>query len=41
MPDSNATGSHGPQLALYWLVVAIPLTWGVIETLRNALKLFS
>jgi hypothetical protein len=28
------------DLALAWGLVGIPLAWGVIETLLNALKLF-
>ncbi len=28
------------HLVLVWGLVGIPLTWGVIETLLNALKLF-
>lgn len=28
------------QLALAWGLVGIPLTWGVIQTVINALKLF-
>lgn len=31
----------GPiQLILAWGFVGIPLIWGVLQTLRNALKLF-
>jgi len=29
------------ELILVWGFVGIPLTWGVIQTLLNALKLFS
>jgi hypothetical protein len=28
------------QLALAWGFVGIPLAWGVLQTLSNALKLF-
>ena len=28
------------QLILAWSFVGIPLLWGVLQTLRNALKLF-
>jgi hypothetical protein len=28
------------RLVLLWLVVGIPLAWGVLKTLENALKLF-
>jgi hypothetical protein len=32
--------NNGLKLILAWGFVGIPLTWGVIETLLNALKLF-
>ena len=35
MADNNAL-----KLVLAWGFVGIPLAWGVIETLFNALKLF-
>ncbi len=28
------------KLLLLWLAVGIPLAWGVMNTLQNALKLF-
>jgi hypothetical protein len=28
------------RLALLWLLVGLPLAWGVMKTLENALKLF-
>jgi hypothetical protein len=28
------------KFALLWLAVGIPLAWGVMKTLQNALKLF-
>jgi hypothetical protein len=28
------------KLLLLWLAVGIPLAWGVLKTLQNALKLF-
>jgi hypothetical protein len=41
MADTNQnTGTTGLQLALAWLFVGIPLTWGVVQTLMNAMKLF-
>jgi hypothetical protein len=33
-------GNNGLKLVFAWGFVGIPLTWGVIETLLNALKLF-
>jgi hypothetical protein len=29
------------RLSLYWLLVVVPLAWGVYRTARNALLLFS
>lgn len=29
------------RLVLLWLAVLVPLLWGVMKTLQNALKLFS
>jgi hypothetical protein len=41
MADSNEnTATTALELALAWLFVGIPLTWGVIQTLINAMKLF-
>ena len=28
------------RLIILWIVVGIPLLWGVLKTLENALKLF-
>jgi len=28
------------RLAVLWLLVGIPLLWGVMKTLQNAMKLF-
>jgi len=33
--------NNGLKLVLAWGFVGIPLAWGVIQTLINALKLFS
>jgi hypothetical protein len=41
MADANQqNGTTALQLALAWCFVGIPLTWGVISTLENAMKLF-
>ncbi len=37
---NNQNGTTTLQLALAWGFVGIPLVWGVLETLSNALKLF-
>lgn len=29
------------RLTIYWLVVGLPLLWGVVKTLENAIKLFA
>jgi hypothetical protein len=38
--DSNATKSSGFSLLLAWLIVGVPLAWGVYNTLLNSMKLF-
>ena len=35
-----AETNNGVKLVLAWGFVGIPLAWGVIQTLFNALKLF-
>jgi len=32
--------SNGIKLALAWGLVSIPLVWGIVETLVNAIKAF-
>ncbi len=36
----QARGTRPWHLVLAWGFVGIPLVWGVLQTLRNALKLF-
>lgn len=40
MSNSNMDGGNSVKLVLAWGFVGIPLAWGVIETVINALKLF-
>lgn len=40
MNASQQNGGNAVKLVLAWGFVGIPLTWGVIETVINALKLF-
>ncbi|HVB88934.1 MAG TPA: hypothetical protein VND97_01915 [Beijerinckiaceae bacterium] len=40
MENENHTGTSTLQLALAWGFVGIPLIWGVLQTLSNAMKLF-
>jgi len=40
MDTATPSGSTSLRLILAWGFVGIPLAWGVIETLLNALKLF-
>ena len=28
------------KLAVLWLIVGVPLAWGILKTLQNAMKLF-
>jgi hypothetical protein len=40
MATSTEDGTTPLHLLLAWGLVGIPLAWGVIQTLLNALKLF-
>ncbi|HEU5443700.1 MAG TPA: hypothetical protein VFU61_07730 [Steroidobacteraceae bacterium] len=40
MSSHNSSGTRTLQLILAWAFVGIPLLWGVLQTLRNAVKLF-
>jgi hypothetical protein len=40
MNAATPNGTTTVHLILAWALVAIPLVWGVVETLLNALKLF-
>jgi hypothetical protein len=40
MVSENQTGTSTLQLILAWGLVGIPLAWGVLQTLQNAMKLF-
>jgi hypothetical protein len=40
MADSNQSGTTTLQLVLAWGFVGIPLAWGVLQTINNALALF-
>jgi hypothetical protein len=40
MANSSSDSGNGLKLLLAWGFVGIPLGWGVIQTLINAMKLF-
>jgi hypothetical protein len=40
MTDMSQSSGNGLKLVLAWGFVGIPLVWGVLQTLQNALKLF-
>ena len=42
-PSDNrqASGNNALKLVLAWGFVGIPLPWGVVQTLVNAIKAFS
>lgn len=42
MNETAATGhpTNKVMLVVFWLYVLIPLVWGVVNTLTQALKLF-
>lgn len=41
MSTQTAQQTSKGMLAAFWLYVLIPLTWGVVNTLLQAMKLFS
>jgi len=40
MANASSGAGNGLKLLLAWGFVGIPLAWGVIKTVINALKLF-
>jgi len=40
MSNDNQNGTTTLQLVVAWGFVGIPLIWGVLQTLSNAMKLF-
>ena len=38
--ESNVSTTSPLVIAAFWLVVGVPLAWGVYRTLLQALKLF-
>jgi hypothetical protein len=40
MANQNQSSSNMLPLILAWGFVGIPLAWGVLQTLQNAMKLF-
>ena len=38
--EPRASSGNGLKLVLAWGLVGIPLAWGVIQTLVNAIKAF-
>jgi len=40
MQTANQNGSMKLKLVLAWGFVGIPLLWGVLQTVDNAMKLF-
>ncbi len=42
MPDKTPSEAPSPPaiLLVRWLVVGLPLAWGIIETLKKSLALF-
>ncbi|ODA68182.1 hypothetical protein A7A08_01353 [Methyloligella halotolerans] len=37
---TDISGQNTVKLVLAWAFVGIPLTWGVLQTLANAMQLF-
>lgn len=40
MNTKEGNVDHKVQLIVTWLLVGIPLVWGVLKTLQNAWKMF-
>jgi hypothetical protein len=38
---TKPSGSSATFLVLAWLWVGVPLVWGIVVTIQNALKLFT
>jgi hypothetical protein len=38
--QSHASSGNALKLTLAWVLVGIPLAWGVVQTLINAIKAF-
>jgi hypothetical protein len=38
--EENTKKSSGAMILLAWVLVGVPLTWGVYNTLLNSMKLF-
>ena len=38
--EVRSEASNTATLAIYWLIVGLPLLWGVTQTLNNAMQLF-
>ena len=41
MMVSHERKSSTPRVVIYWLIVLIPLAWGVYQTIVKSLPLFS
>ena len=37
---NEQASSNALKLVLAWSLVGIPLVWGILQTIKNALKLF-
>ncbi len=40
MHSNHSNGTSGLKLVMAWGFVGIPLAWGVLQTITNAMKLF-
>ena len=39
-PAPTATNTSAPLVAIYWLIVLVPLGWGVYQTVQKSVPLF-
>ena len=40
MPNEPRSRSQSGRMLLYWVLVLVPLLWGVVSTLKKAALLF-
>jgi hypothetical protein len=40
-PTPEPTSNQGPRLVITWLVVTVPLAYGLFQTVRSVIPLFT
>lgn len=39
--DTTASGGYAPRLVMSWLIVGVPLVYGVLQAVKSSLPLFA